>query len=122
MDLTGKVVLIVDDERPMRKVLGELIKGIAGCQVLEAEDGEHALKIMDAVCVDLVITDGQMPKLDGFGLIKRIQKKEEEKRKKIVFMSADSGSVGKASLLIGEESCVEKPFSIGVLKDLIAAL
>jgi len=65
-------ILAVDDSRSMRALLRMTLGG-AGFDVAEAPDGQAALDWLEDHEVDLVITDINMPRLDGFGLIERLR-------------------------------------------------
>ena len=77
MDLTDMKVLVVDDNRTNRFILSEYLK-YWNCRPVEAADGKEALDILkDSVSsqirFDLILTDVQMPVLDGFGMIREIK-------------------------------------------------
>ena len=63
-----KTVLTVDDSRTMRDMLMLALKD-AGYRVVQAEDGVHGLEVLQAESPDIVITDINMPRMDGFGFI-----------------------------------------------------
>ncbi len=65
-------VLVVEDDSFLRGALSEILVA-AGFNVLEAEQGEQALAILSAQPVDAVVSDVQMPKIDGHGLLDRVQ-------------------------------------------------
>ena len=69
----GKCVLVVDDEAIIRDLCGKALRGF---KVLEAADGEEALKVFEQGGVDVILTDVMMPKLDGIGLLKRLKELE----------------------------------------------
>lgn len=69
----AKCVLVVDDSETVRQVL-QLTLSNAGFDVIEAEDGDDALdKLSSAPVVDMLITDLNMPNMDGLELIKKIR-------------------------------------------------
>jgi DNA-binding response OmpR family regulator len=68
-----KKIVIVDDFTGVRAIVKEALEK-KGYQVFEAINGEEALKYFDGTQVDLLITDIDMPELDGAGLIKKIRK------------------------------------------------
>ncbi len=71
--MTGAIsILTVDDSRSMRALLRAILLG-AGFDVTEAQDGEEALHRLSEREFDLVITDINMPKLDGFAFIERLR-------------------------------------------------
>ena len=65
-------ILTVDDSRTMRDMLRmALVK--AGFNVVEAVDGEHGLEVLSENGADVIITDINMPKLDGYGVIRHMR-------------------------------------------------
>ena len=68
-----KRILIVDDDRFIRGVLDKLLRMIGFESITHAEDGDLALEIMDEHAFDLMITDVQMPKVNGLELLKRVR-------------------------------------------------
>ena len=72
----AKTILIVDDSKSVRAVIGTTLK-MGGYTTITAEDGKQALDMLekqDAVMIDLIITDVNMPNMDGVTLIKEIKK------------------------------------------------
>jgi CheY-like chemotaxis protein len=65
-------VLVADDDEAIQLCLGDVLKG-AGCRVHMASDGIEAVRILEAVSVDLVITDYDMPRMSGLELIRWCQ-------------------------------------------------
>ncbi|MCL4809927.1 MAG: response regulator, partial [Thermoanaerobaculia bacterium] len=65
-------VLVVDDEPSFRALLRDILEG-AGHGVTEARDGAEALAFLDRGSFDVVLTDRQMPKVDGLELVRRIR-------------------------------------------------
>ena len=70
------IVLVVDDEADLRTLFTRYLVRL-GCEVIEAGNGEEALKLLETAYPMLVITDIQMPKLDGFGLLDSIRRNPE---------------------------------------------
>lgn len=101
-------VLIVDDEKEIRNLIEIYLKN-EGYEVLHAEDGEEALKVLTQTEVDLVILDVMMPKLDG---IETCMKLRAEKSMPIIMLSAKSQDLDKITgLSIGADDYVTKPFN-----------
>jgi two-component system, NtrC family, response regulator AtoC len=75
--LKGAHVLVVDDEKNGRRVL-EILLNRLGCDVSSAADGEAALEIIHNTSVDLLITDLNMPKMDGLALLSALRKEGDE--------------------------------------------
>jgi two-component system chemotaxis response regulator CheY len=70
--MMDKVVLTVDDSRTMRDML-MLTLSEAGFQVVQAVDGVHGLEVLQGRAPDVIVTDINMPRMDGFGLIERVR-------------------------------------------------
>ncbi len=68
----SKRVLAVDDSKTMRDMVSFTLKG-AGYEVLVANDGEHALSVLGDEKVNLVITDVNMPNMDGISLVRAVR-------------------------------------------------
>jgi len=101
-------ILVVDDEQMMRSLL-ERILSRDGYNVLLAEDGQHALDILEKEKVEIVISDMKMPRLNGFELLKSV--KVEYPHIGMIMMTAygDTYTV-KDALLLGADEYVTKPF------------
>ncbi|MBB4086365.1 response regulator [Sphingomonas carotinifaciens] len=67
-----RTIMTVDDSPSMRALLRHALSG-EGYQIAAAEDGVDALERIDAAAPDLVITDINMPRMDGFGLIEQLR-------------------------------------------------
>jgi two-component system cell cycle response regulator DivK len=65
-------VLIAEDNPVNRELLRELLEG-RGCEVAEACDGEEALEMLERTRPDILLLDLGMPKLDGFGVMRKIR-------------------------------------------------
>ena len=70
------VVLVVDDEIDLRALVKRYLLR-QGCEVLEAGNGEDALNLLKTAYANLIVTDVQMPKLDGFGLLDAVRRNPE---------------------------------------------
>jgi two-component system chemotaxis response regulator CheY len=108
--LMSKRILIVDDSVTVLQVL-KLTLTNAGYEVLEAGDGQDALGKLNGEKVDMMITDLNMPKLDGIGLIKEVRKRPDYRFVPIVMLTTESAGdkkvEGKAA---GASGWIVKPF------------
>ena len=106
----AKRVLTVDDSATMRDMVGFTLKG-AGYDVLEAHDGQHALAVLGDESVDLVITDINMPNLDGISLVKSLREKPHFRSTPILILTTESEAQkreeGRAA---GATGWIVKPF------------
>ncbi len=81
-----KTILLVDDAAVIRQVSSMKLRQ-QGYDIIEACDGNDALEKIKGVNIDLVVTDINMPELDGIGLIKELRSKEEFKHTPIIVLS-----------------------------------
>ena len=106
----GKRVLTVDDSPSIRQMVSFTLTE-AGYEVIEASDGDEALDKLESQQVDMVITDLNMPKMDGIELIKRIRKNPKHKFIPIIMLTTESQAEkkqqGKAA---GATGWIVKPF------------
>lgn len=72
-------ILVVDDESTVRRVVRRMLE-TCGHSIEEATDGQEALESCIREAFDLVITDIQMPRLDGFGLIRELKRRSGDTR------------------------------------------
>ncbi|WP_374499661.1 response regulator, partial [Zoogloea sp.] len=68
----GKTILIVDDSTSLRQVVGIALKG-AGYEVIEGCDGKDALTKLDGRKIHLIISDVNMPNMDGISFVKALK-------------------------------------------------
>ena len=105
-----KKVLTVDDSKTMREMVSFTLSQ-AGFEVLTAEDGNDALKVMNDHPVDLVITDINMPNLDGIGLVKAIRANAAYRAIPILMLTTESNAAKKQEgKLAGATGWIVKPF------------
>ena len=118
-------ILIVDDSLPMRGVLKKTLKaaGYGASDFLEAENGKRALEILSQVPVDIVITDFNMPVMNGLDMLCIMQSKPEFKKIPVIVVSTE-GSIEKVTQIInqGAAGYVKKPFSPEQIRDQLIEL
>ncbi|WP_250278601.1 response regulator YycF [[Clostridium] colinum] len=101
-------ILVVDDEQSIMNIIAFNLKK-EGYEVVCAEDGEMAIKIFEEESPDLILLDIMMPKIDGYGVCKRIRDKSDIP---IIMLTARADEVDKVlGLEIGADDYVTKPFS-----------
>ena len=107
----AKRILTVDDSRTMRQMVTFTLKG-AGYDVMEAEDGEQALSMLDGDKVDLIITDLNMPNVDGFGLIQALRGTAQHRFVPILILTTESDPQKKEyGKSLGATGWIVKPFN-----------
>lgn len=104
-------ILAVDDSASMRQMVTFTLKG-AGYDVLEASDGVEALAVAQNGAVDLVLSDVNMPNMDGITLIKELRSLDSYKYTPMLMLTTESGddkkSEGKQA---GATGWIVKPFN-----------
>lgn len=112
-------ILAVDDSTSMRKMVSFTLLG-AGYQVTEAVDGQDALEKAMGQHFDLVLTDQNMPRLDGLGLTKKLRELEAFKATPILILTTESGDQMKqAGRAAGATGWLVKPFDPNRLIEVI---
>ncbi|WP_429104286.1 response regulator [Aeromonas allosaccharophila] len=106
----GKTILIVDDSATIRQVVGMTLKG-AGYEVMEAIDGKDALKKLDGKKINLIISDVNMPNMDGITFVKEAKKLASYKFTPIIMLTTESqDSKKQEGQAAGAKAWVVKPF------------
>lgn len=106
-----KTVLTVDDSRTMREMVAFTLKG-AGYNVVEAQDGQHALNVLATNKVDTVITDLNMPVMDGLTLIRKLRATPNYRTVPILMLTTESDDTKKQEgRAAGATGWIVKPFS-----------
>ncbi len=109
----GFNILLVDDSMVVKAVLKKILAGssMAINQVFDATNGVEALKTLSSNTIDLVITDINMPVMDGFELIERMHLDMMLKNTPVIVISTE-GSLSRLSYLeeMGIKGYVRKPF------------
>jgi two-component system chemotaxis response regulator CheY len=105
------VILAVDDSASMRQMVRFTLES-AGYQVMQAADGVEALELAKANSADLVLTDVNMPNMDGISLVRELRALDSYKFVPMLVLTTESGSDtkqrGKAA---GATGWIVKPFN-----------
>jgi two-component system chemotaxis response regulator CheY len=103
-------ILAVDDSKTMRDMVSLTLRN-AGHDVAEAADGQQALTVLGSNRVDLVITDLNMPKMDGIALIKALRSHPVHRATPILILTTESDDAKKAEgKAAGATGWIVKPF------------
>lgn len=107
----SKVILTVDDSRTMRDMLNLALVD-AGFRVTQAVDGMHGLEVLRASDMpDVIVTDINMPKLDGFGFIEAVRKDARYRAIPILVLTTESDVAKKnRARQAGATGWIVKPF------------
>lgn len=115
----AKMILAVDDSASLRQMVAFTLKG-AGYGVVEAADGEDGLNKAKANKVDLVLTDQNMPKMDGLTLVKSLRGLAQYKSAPILMLTTEAGDDMKAKgKAAGATGWLVKPFDPKVLLEVV---
>jgi two-component system chemotaxis response regulator CheY len=118
----SKTILVVDDSPSIRQIVGLTLKG-AGYAVIEAVDGMDALSKLDGQKISLIVSDVNMPNLDGIGLVKKIKLLPDYKFTPILMLTTEAGDSMKAEgKAAGAKAWLVKPFQPAVLLAAITKL
>lgn len=114
--------LVVDDFSTMRRIIINLLKELGYAKVSEAEDGEKALKLLQEndpiLPINLVVTDWNMPVMDGFILLQRIRENAKLKNLPVLMVTAEAKKDNIiAAAQAGADGYIVKPFNAATLKE-----
>jgi two-component system chemotaxis response regulator CheY len=112
-------ILAVDDSASMRQMVAFTLKG-AGYNVIEAADGQEAYDKAKGESVDLVLTDQNMPRMDGITLVKHLRALTAYSSTPILILTTESSDEMKArGRAAGATGWLVKPFDPGKLLDVV---
>jgi two-component system chemotaxis response regulator CheY len=118
-------VLIVDDSAAIRKILQRVLRqtDIPLGEVFEAGDGLEALKTLNERHVSLILSDINMPNMDGLQLLAQLKQTEKWKSVPIVMVTTEGGQ-GKVieAVQLGAAGYVRKPFTAEQIKEKLSGL
>lgn len=106
----AKTILIVDDSASIRQVVGMTLKG-TGYDVIEGVDGKDALTKLDGRKVHLIISDVNMPNMDGITFLKNVKQLPNYKFTPVIMLTTEAGDGKKGEgQAAGAKAWVVKPF------------
>ena len=113
-------VLIVDDSSPMRAIIKKIIKssGFNVSQFFEASNGREALVVLNDEWLDLVLTDYNMPDMDGLELLEEMKKDEILKAIPVVMITTEGSRKRVEEFMeMGALEYIKKPFTPEQIKE-----
>lgn len=117
-----KLIMIVDDSASMRRVVGISLKA-AGYEVLEACDGKDALSKLTGQKVHLIISDVNMPQMDGISFLRAVKQMATYKFTPVIMLTTESDeSKKREGQAAGARAWVVKPFQPDRLVDAVQRL
>lgn len=118
----SKTVMIVDDSASVRQVVAIALKG-AGYEVLDACDGQDALTKLDGRKIHLIISDVNMPRMDGISFVKEVKASPAYRFTPVIMLTTESTDEKKQrGKEAGARAWVVKPFQPQQMLDAVAKL
>ena len=118
----AKTILVVDDSASLRQVVGIALKG-AGYGVIDACDGKDALSKLNGEKIHLIISDVNMPVMDGITFVKEVKKLPNYKFIPIIMLTTESQEGKKQEgQMAGAKAWVVKPFQPAQMLAAVAKL
>lgn len=113
-------VLVVDDFATMRKIIKNVLKQISIENVLEAENGKHALTVLAGESVDLIISDWIMPEMTGIEFLKACKNDDNIKKIPFIMVTAEAQKDNiMEAIKSGVDNYIVKPFTPEKLREAI---
>ncbi len=110
--------LVVDDFSTMRRIVRNLLKELGFSNVDEAEDGVVAMQKLEQGGVEFVVTDWNMPNMDGLALLQRIRKSPHLKHLPVLMVTAEAKRENIiAAAQAGASGYIVKPFTAATLSE-----
>jgi len=114
-------VLVVDDSTTMIRIISNTLKRLGITNIEKAEDGMEGLRIFNNKEIDLVLSDINMPKMNGMEMLKEIRKINQDVP--VVMITTEAGKVEViAALKAGANNYITKPFTPQVLKEKLSVI
>ena len=112
--------LVVDDSPTMRQLICFALKRVRGAKIVEAGDGVDAFKKLTAQKFDMVLTDINMPIMDGLKLVSLIRTNDQFKSMPVVIITTEGADADrKRGLALGADAYLSKPIQSAELLKLV---
>ena len=117
-------VLVVEDSATMRGFVTAALESAGPYNVTQAESGFHALKVLPRTRFDLIITDINMPDINGLELVRFIRESEQHKTTPLIIISTDGRDADRdRGMKLGANAYLTKPFApeqlLAAVRDLL---
>ena len=111
-------ILVVDDFKTMRKIIKNILTQLGFKNIIEADDGTTALELLKKQKVDLIISDWNMPKMNGLELLKTVRSDDNLKDIRFIMVTAEAQKENVIEAIKhGVNQYVVKPFTPETLKE-----
>ena len=115
-------VLIVEDSRATREMLAAAVQAVGTVEVHTAVSGFEALKVLPRHRFALIVTDINMPDINGLELVNFIRKSEHHRATPLIIVSTQAGERDRLrGIALGADAFIAKPFEPEDLRDLVVA-
>lgn len=118
-------ILIVDDSSVMRKIVERALRqaGLPIANVFEASSGVEALDVVGCKQVNLILSDINMPQMDGLEFLRQLRQRELAPNVPVVMITTESSEEHvKAAIVAGAQGYIRKPFTAEQVKDRVLPL
>jgi two-component system chemotaxis response regulator CheY len=116
-------ILVVEDSPTMRQLVGFALKRLPNVEIVEAADGVDGLKKVNSNRFDLIITDINMPVMDGLKLISIVRKDINYRNIPIMIITTEGGAEDRErALALGADAYITKPIQAGQVLDTVKSL
>jgi two-component system chemotaxis response regulator CheY len=120
---TAMRALVVEDSPAMRQLIAYALKRIKGLEVAEAEDGVDALKVLSQERFDILVTDINMPMMDGLKLVSLVRQDERHQHIPIVIITTEGAHADRQrALTLGANAYITKPIQAAQVVDCVKRL
>ncbi len=121
----GKRVLVIDDSSTMRKIVSRGLRqaGLDFDEILEASDGQEALNLLETETVDIILSDINMPNMDGIEFLRQKKEIDGIKNIPVVMITTEGGAdiIGEAKAL-GAAGNIKKPFTPDKINEVLSEI
>lgn len=115
--------LVVEDSPTMRQLISFALKRVHGSKIIEASDGIDALKKLSGAKFDLILTDINMPIMDGLKLVSLIRGNDQYREIPIIIITTEGAEEDrKKGLALGANAYLSKPIQTAELLKLVSSL
>ena len=123
MAYEGLVALVVDDFATMRRIVKKILKDLRFQDVIEAENGVEALRMLKSNKIDVIVSDWNMPEMTGLELLKRVRADEQLKGIPFLMVTAEAQKENIVEAVQAKVSnYVIKPFTPALLQERLAKI
>lgn len=116
-------ILVVDDSSTMRRIIKNSLTNLGYADIAEAEDGALAWEVMIEEEINVLVTDWNMPNMNGLELVKKVRAHERYAEIPIIMITTEGGKLEVITALkAGVNNYIVKPFTPQVLKEKLEAV